>query len=118
MKTVILGFSGGVDSAVCAILLRKNGYMVKGVYLDNADDAARSCALETAEFIGIPLTVLDIRQELEEKVCQPFTENYLCGKTPNPCILCNPALKFRKLLSIAEENGADAIATGHYARVK
>ena len=117
MKTVILGFSGGVDSAVCAVLLRKNGYAVKGVYLDNTDAAARKSAEEVAEFIGIPLIILDVRQELEEKVCKPFTENYLSGKTPNPCILCNPALKFRKLFSVAEENGADAIATGHYARV-
>ena len=117
MKTVILGFSGGVDSAVCAVLLRKNGYVVKGVYLDNTNAAARESAEEVAEFIGIPLIILDVRQELEEKVCKPFTENYLSGKTPNPCILCNPALKFRKLFSVAEENGADAIATGHYARV-
>lgn len=118
MKTVILGFSGGVDSAVCAMLLRKSGYAVKGVYLDNTDAAARSCAEEAAEFIGIPLSVIDVRQELEEKVCRPFMENYLCGKTPNPCILCNPALKFRTLLSIADECGADAIATGHYARTE
>ena len=115
MRTVILGFSGGVDSAVCAVLLRKRGYAVKGVYLDNTDAEARNNAVEAAEFIGIPLTVIDVRQELEEKVCQPFMESYLCGKTPNPCILCNPALKFRRLLSIADENNADAIATGHYA---
>ena len=100
MKTVILGFSGGVDSAVCAVLLRKNGYAVKGVYLDNTDAAARKSAEEVAEFIGIPLIILDVRQELEDKVCKPFTENYLSGKTPNPCILCNPALKFRKLFSV------------------
>ena len=118
MKTVILGFSGGVDSAVCAVLLRKNGYAVKGVYLDNTDDTARRSAEEAAEFIGIPLTVVDVRQELEEKVCRPFMESYLCGKTPNPCILCNPALKFRTLLSVADESGAEAIATGHYARTE
>ena len=118
MKTVILGFSGGVDSAVCAVLLRKQGYAVKGVYLDNTDATARKSAEEAAEFIGIPLTVIDVRQELEEKVCRPFMESYLCGKTPNPCILCNPALKFRKLLSVADESGADAIATGHYARAE
>ena len=118
MKTVILGFSGGVDSAVCAVLLRKEGYAVKGVYLDNTDDSARKSAEEAAEFIGIPLTVIDVRQELEEKVCRPFMESYLCGKTPNPCILCNPALKFRTLLSVADESGAEAIATGHYARTE
>ena len=118
MKTVILGFSGGVDSAVCAVLLRKAGYAVQGVYLDNTDDAALCCAEETAASIGIPLSVIDIRQELEEKVCTPFLQSYLHGRTPNPCILCNPALKFRMLLSVAEAGGADAIATGHYARTQ
>ena len=67
MKTVILGFSGGVDSAVCAVLLRKCGYDVKGIYLDNTDEAARKSAEDAAAFIGIPLTVIDVRQELEEK---------------------------------------------------
>ena len=118
MKTVILGFSGGVDSAVCAVLLRKAGYAVQGVYLDNTDDAALCCAEETAASIGIPLSVIDIRQELEEKVCTPFLQSYLHGRTPNPCILCNPALKFRTLLSVAEAGGANAIATGHYARTQ
>lgn len=118
MKTVVLGFSGGVDSAVCAVLLRNKGYTVNGVYLDNTDSAARKSAEEAAAFIGIPLTVIDVRQELEKLVCLPFMENYLCGKTPNPCILCNPALKFRTLLSVADEIGADSIATGHYARAE
>ena len=118
MKTVILGFSGGVDSAVCAVLLRKCGYDVKGIYLDNTDEAARKSAEDAAAFIGIPLTVIDVRQELEEKVCRPFMESYLSGKTPNPCIICNPTLKFRTLLSVADETGADAIATGHYARAE
>lgn len=116
MKKVILGFSGGVDSAVCAVLLRRSGYEVHGLYLDNADSAALRCAEETAAFIGIPLDVLDVKAELEEKVCLPFRQAYLRGETPNPCILCNPAVKFRNLLAFADASGAEFIATGHYAR--
>ena len=118
MKKVVLGFSGGVDSAVCAVLLRREGYEVTGVYLDNADDAALRCAEETAAFIGIPLEVIDVKAELENKVCLPFQQAYLRGETPNPCILCNPALKFKNLLAAADLAGADHIATGHYARAE
>lgn len=118
MSKVILGFSGGVDSAVCAVLLRKQGYEVQGVYLDNAGECERSDAIHAAEFIGIPLTVIDVKNELEEKVCRPFTECYLRGETPNPCIICNPGLKFRNLLAEADRCGADFIATGHYARAE
>lgn len=118
MSKVILGFSGGVDSAVCAVLLRKQGYEVQGVYLDNAGERERSDAIHAAEFIGIPLTVIDVKNELEEKVCRPFTECYLRGETPNPCIICNPGLKFRNLLAEADRCGADFIATGHYARAE
>lgn len=118
MSKVVLGFSGGVDSAVCAVLLKKQGYAVEGLYLDNAGEAERADAVSAAEFIGIPLTVTDVKAELEEKVCRPFTESYLRGETPNPCILCNPALKFQKLLAAADALGAEFIATGHYARAE
>ena len=116
MKKVVLGFSGGVDSAVCAVLLKNQGAEVHGLYLDNADENALNDAVKTAEFIGIPLEVRDVKAELNEKVCRPFTECYLRGETPNPCILCNPSLKFRNLLDEADRLGAEHIATGHYAR--
>ena len=115
---VILGFSGGVDSAVSAALLRRAGWEVHGVYLDNADEKARQDAVDTADCHSIPLTVIPIAAELEKAVCAPFCEAYLRGETPNPCILCNPAVKFKALLETAERIGAEAIATGHYARAE
>ena len=118
MSKLVLGFSGGVDSAVCAALLKKEGYEVHGLYLDNTDEASRRDAVVTAEYLGIDLTVREIRPELEEKVCRPFAESYLRGETPNPCILCNPTVKFKSLLAEADRIGAERIATGHYARAE
>ena len=116
MSKVVLGFSGGVDSAVSAELLKKQGFQVYGLYLDNTDEAARLAALTAAEQRGIDLQVLDVKAQLEERVCRPFTEAYIRGETPNPCILCNPALKFKSLMEYADAVGAEFVATGHYAR--
>lgn len=118
MSKIVLGFSGGVDSAVCARLLQNAGHEVYGLYLDNTDAEARLCAESTAEFIGIPLKVLDVKAELEHNVCRPFTDCYLRGETPNPCIICNPTVKFKNLLEEAQRIGAEHIATGHYARAE
>ena len=118
MTKVVLGLSGGVDSAVAARLLQQNGYEIRGLYLDIGTPDARADAEAAAEFLGIPLTVRDASRELEQYVCAPFTESYLRGETPNPCILCNPAVKFAALLEEAEHVGADYIATGHYARTE
>ncbi len=115
---IVLGFSGGVDSSVTARLLQKAGHEVFGLYLDNADEAARREAERSAERMGVALTAADVKDELEEQVCRPFTESYLRGETPNPCILCNPRLKFRRLLAEADRIGAEAVATGHYARAE
>lgn len=115
---VVLGFSGGVDSAVCASLLKKEGYEVYGLYLDNTDENSRNDAISAAEFIGIPLEIVDVKQELEEHVCRPFTEAYLRGETPNPCIICNPSVKFKNLMEYADMIGAEFISTGHYARAE
>ncbi|MCM1150173.1 MAG: tRNA 2-thiouridine(34) synthase MnmA [Butyricicoccus sp.] len=118
MSKIVLGLSGGVDSAVAARLLRRAGHEVLGLYLDIGDAAARADAVSTAEFLNIDLTVLDISAELERHVCAPFTESYLRGETPNPCVMCNPAVKFKSLLDFAAARGADFIATGHYARAE
>ncbi len=118
MKKVVLGFSGGVDSAVCARLLKDSGFEVHGLYMDNTDENALGDAVRTAQFIGIPLKVVDVHAQLNERVCSRFTESYLRGETPNPCIICNPTLKFKTLLDYANEIGADNIATGHYARAE
>ena len=114
---VLLGLSGGVDSAVAALLLREQGHEVLGCYLDNGlpgVEAAKNCA----EALHIPLTVTDIRTELEQQVCAPFTAAYLRGETPNPCVLCNPTVKLPSLLREADRQGAACIATGHYARTE
>ena len=118
MKKLVLGFSGGVDSAVSASMLKKQGYEVYGLYLDNAGEDARNDAVRTAEFLDIPLEIRDVHAMLEDCVCKPFTEAYLRGETPNPCIICNPTLKFKMLLDYADEIGAENIATGHYARAE
>lgn len=118
MKEVILGLSGGVDSAVSARLLQRDGYTVHGLFLDIGNANARADAEAAADFLGGDLRVLDIREELERAVCAPFAAAYLRGETPNPCILCNPAVKFRALLNYADELGGAHIATGHYARAE
>lgn len=117
-EKIILGLSGGVDSAVSARLLAKDGYEVHGLFLDIGNEAARADAIAVAEYLEIPLSVLDIRKELEEKVCSQFAEAYARGETPNPCIMCNPSVKFRELIREADELGARYVATGHYARVE
>lgn len=113
---VVLGFSGGVDSAVSAVLLKQAGYEVYGLYLDNAESEARQEAESAAARMGVPLRVADVKAELEEKVCRPFADSYLRGETPNPCIICNPGVKFKNLLAYADQLGAEYVATGHYAR--
>ncbi len=114
---VVLGLSGGVDSAVAARLLLEAGYQVSGVYLDNGvgdPEPARQAAAE----LGIGLDIIDIRPALEEHVCKPFAAAYLAGRTPSPCALCNPTVKFPALLAVADELHAPFVATGHYARAR
>lgn len=115
-KKVVLGLSGGVDSAVAAQRLLGQGYEVHGLYLDIGLGGEQS-ARDNAAKLGIPLTVRSIQQELEEHVCAPFAADYLSGRTPIPCARCNRAVKFPALISFAREIGANWVATGHYARI-
>lgn len=116
-KKIVLGLSGGVDSASAAYILKQDGYQVYGLFLSykNADS---SPAVRAAQELDIPLKIIDITSELEEKVICPFVGEYLGGKTPNPCIVCNPTVKFRAMIDYADEIGAEFIATGHYAGVR
>lgn len=122
-KRVIVGLSGGVDSAVAAALLLEAGFDVRAVSLrlwqvdqTSSDDlTARVQAIANA--LDIPLEVLDLRDRFYQQVVAPFAETYAHGLTPNPCVLCNPGLKFDVLLAAAEKADARWIATGHYARV-
>lgn len=117
MKKIVLGLSGGVDSAVCGKMLHEQGYEVTGVYLDNGCGDV-SAAREVAANLGIAFRAVDMRAEIHANVIEPFVAGYLRGETPIPCILCNPAVKFKLLLAVADEIGAQCVATGHYAVIK
>ncbi|MCB6993761.1 tRNA 2-thiouridine(34) synthase MnmA [bacterium 210820-DFI.6.37] len=117
-KKVILGLSGGVDSTTAALLLRENGYQVTGLYFDisEGNQEGKDAAERVASQIGIPFVYRNTHQIFEETVIDNFCREYLSGRTPNPCILCNPAVKFNVLIQEADRLGAFHIATGHYAR--
>lgn len=113
---VVLGLSGGVDSTLAALRLKKTGFEVLALYLDvglGGADAAREAAAQ----LGLPFAVANVSDELERLVCRPFYEDYLAGRTPIPCARCNPAVKFPSLLRYADEMGARFAATGHYAQM-
>ncbi|MCA9388146.1 tRNA 2-thiouridine(34) synthase MnmA [Candidatus Berkelbacteria bacterium] len=132
MKKVLVGLSGGVDSAVSAALLKEQGYEVVAVYLRawdplTADEALKSnCpwqddvadASRVAAQLDIPFSVIDVREAYQAKVTKVLEREYAAGLTPNPDILCNREMKFGLMLDLAEELGFDAVATGHYARIK
>jgi tRNA-specific 2-thiouridylase len=133
MATIIVGLSGGVDSSVAAALLREAGHDVVGVTLRTAPgeeprEAAThfgSCcspgtaavARQVARRLGIPYYLLNHEREFGERVIQDFTREYAAGRTPSPCVVCNREIKFGTLLERALAWDAEAVATGHYARV-
>lgn len=116
MKKVILALSGGMDSAVAGYLLKQKGYEVKAVFLRLTDNYPPYPPSAIAQFLGIPYTELDLREDFKKLIIEPFVKFYLCGKTPNPCIWCNQKIKFGILLDKVKKMGADYLATGHYAR--
>ena len=125
-ETIIVGMSGGVDSAVSAALLVEKGYNVEAVFMKNWDEediefctAAEDYkdALQVCEELGIPLRSIDLTEEYWEKVFKVFLEECESGRTPNPDVLCNKEIKFKAFLDNAKEMGAEKIATGHYATI-
>ncbi len=125
MAKVVVGMSGGVDSAVAALLLKEAGYEVVGVLLRTwvADDGTegRCCEIDDARRVAwklhIPFLALNCLRDFEESVTRPFIRDYLAGVTPNPCTVCNRAIKWEKLLYAANVMQAEFVATGHYASV-
>jgi tRNA-specific 2-thiouridylase len=128
MTRVIVGMSGGVDSAVAALLLKRAGYEVVGLFMKNweDDDDSDYCssrqdfidAASAADVIGIDFEAVNFSAEYKDRVFAEFLTEYKAGRTPNPDILCNSEIKFKAFLDHAMRLGADKIATGHYAQVR
>src|SRR5271169_2130618 len=130
---VLVAMSGGVDSSVAAAILRERGYDVVGVAMRLAPESPtpavsrrrRTCcshedfedARRVAERMDFPFYVVDLRAEFGARVIDNFVDEYLAGRTPNPCVMCNREIKFARLWGRAQSLGADFVATGHYARI-
>jgi tRNA-specific 2-thiouridylase len=133
---IAVAMSGGVDSSTVAALLVRQGHRIVGMTmqlwnqrrlpeLSNEGATGRCCSLDdvydarrVAEQIGVPYYVVNFERQFEDKVVKPFVEEYLAGRTPIPCTLCNNYIKFDRFLEMADAAGAHLVATGHYARVR
>ncbi|MCC7417800.1 MAG: tRNA 2-thiouridine(34) synthase MnmA, partial [Acidobacteria bacterium] len=126
-ERVVVGMSGGVDSSVAALLLKRQGYDVVGLFMKNweDDDTDEYCstrqdlidAAAAADVIGVDLEAVNFAAEYKDRVFAEFLREYQAGRTPNPDVLCNAEIKFKAFLDHALRLGATRIATGHYARV-
>ena len=125
-QRIVVGLSGGVDSAVTAYLLKQQGHEVIGIFMKNweGDDDDEFCssnidfidAAAVADVIGIEIEHVNFAADYKERVFAAFLHEYAAGRTPNPDVLCNAEIKFKAFLDHAMRLGADKIATGHYAR--
>ncbi len=128
MSRIVVGLSGGVDSAVTAWLLKQQGHDVVGVFMKNweADDLEEDCpirqdfqdVLAIADVLDIEVELVNFSKEYQDRVFAYFLAEYQAGRTPNPDVLCNAEIKFKAFLDYAMDLGADHIATGHYARLE
>ena len=131
MKPIIaIALSGGVDSLVAARLLKDQGHEVVGVHFFTgyetgaalpapaaARESAETLAADLAAQLALPVEVVDCSDEFKRRVVDYFTRSYVAGRTPNPCLICNPVIKFGVLMQYVCDRGASRLATGHYARV-
>lgn len=127
MARIFAAMSGGVDSSVTAALLLEQGHDVTGVTMQlwpSSDDAGGCCSVSAVrdarrvcDLLGIPHYTLNYREMFEREVVAPFADEYAAGRTPNPCLVCNDRLKFSDLLGKVALQGAEYLATGHYARI-
>lgn len=116
-KKVIVGFSGGADSAAAVLILKNKGYEVLGVTFDFfGNEPLLEKASVLAKQIGIQHECINRQREFREKVIKPFISEYLRGYTPNPCVRCDAGMKFRGLMAYANEKEAEFIATGQIGR--
>ncbi len=124
--------SGGTDSSVAAILLQQDKYDVSGITFRSYDSISKGCmerengccsvdtlfeAKQLAKKLGFPHRIIDSRQDFENTVIKDFIDEYLKGRTPNPCVVCNTVIKWGSIADVAKEEGFDYVATGHYARI-
>lgn len=122
MPKIIIAMSGGVDSAVAAALLLQQGFTVEALTLHlwhsaRSEQKGLEVARQVASQLGIPLHVVDSREDFRQQVVQAFISSHIANETPNPCVFCNPALKWAQLLKTATARNADFVATGHYAQI-
>ena len=120
-EKVLVGMSGGVDSSITVLLLQELGYKVSGMrfrnFVNEAISNTESDVNNFANTLKIPFYIIDVQEDFKSIVVSNFIEEYFFGRTPNPCVICNPLIKWKYLIRLADENNCKYVATGHYARI-